>query len=373
MDIKALIADIADSMGFQRAVIASLEPMDEERRKFEQWLEQGYAAGMEYLKRNPHFRTSPQLLYPSAKSAIVLSASYFTDVPPDPGPHYGLVARYAVGLDYHDVLPKKLAQLKDKLESALGRSLMGQGYTDNVPLYEQALAKRHGLGFAGKNTMIIGPKLSGSYNFVAELFTDIELSADEPYLGTCGQCFRCGAACPTKAIVSPNTVDAGLCISYLTIENKGPIPNGVRESIGRWVFGCDICQEVCPYNQKPPKTNWKEFQPDAGVGHYLELFGLLKIKTQSQFKAIFGHTALSRPKRRGLLRNALIVLGNKRPEGYEKAIFEFAQDEEDAMLREHAYWSLVQSQGSLAKKYREGLLRQEINNDIKSLMQNLEI
>lgn len=342
MDLKKTVLEIAQSIGFQRTVIGSLAPMEAERQKFERWLASGYAAGMDYLKRNPNFRTSPQLLYPGARSAIVVSVSYFTEMPEKPGPAYGRVARYAVGLDYHAVLRLKLRQLKATLETVLGRPLLGKAFSDDVALYEQGFAKRSGLGFAGKHTLIIGPQLSGSYNFAAELFTDLEIEPDEPYQGTCGKCYRCGDICPTKAIVAPGTVNANLCISYLTIENKEGIPSELRSQLGDWVFGCDMCQEVCPYNQRPPLTPWTEFEPASGVGHHLELLSLLDIQSEEEFRFRFGHTPLRRPKRRGLLRNALIVLGNQRPEQGLKKLKHFANHEQDPMLKEHAAWAIAQ-------------------------------
>lgn len=340
--LKSIVYDAAESLGFTRCVVASLQPMEKERREFERWLSKGYAAGMDYLKRNPDLRTSPQLLYPGARSAIVVSASYYSNLPESPGENYGRVARYAVGLDYHVVLRAKLKQLKEKLETSLGRPLIAKAYTDDVPLLEQSFATRSGLGFAGKHTLVIGPKLSGSYNFIAELFTDLEIEPDEPYQGTCGQCFRCGDICPTKAIVEPGAVDAGLCISYLTIENKDGIPVELRSKLGEWVFGCDLCQDVCPYNQRPPETQWQEFQPASGVGHYIDLFALLNIKTQEQFHELYVRSPVRRPKRRGLLRNALVVIGNKRPAGGADKLRQFIAQEEDPMLLEHAQWALKQ-------------------------------
>jgi epoxyqueuosine reductase len=331
--------------------------MEEDRVHYEQWLAQGFAAGMGYLERNPQLRTSPQMLFPQSRSAIIVSVSYYTPVPASPGLGYGRVARYAVGLDYHAVLRAKLRELKTRIEKALGRPLIGKACTDDVALYEQAFAARHGLGFSGKNTMIIGPKLSGSYYFVAELFTDLELEPDEPYNGTCGQCFRCAAACPTNAIVAPSTLNAGLCISYLTIENKGGIPLELRAKLGDWVFGCDVCQEVCPYNQNPPQSPWSEFQPERGAGHYLDLISLLKIRSDEEFVRRFGHTPLRRPKRRGLLRNALVALGNQLSQHAGGAgetgahmvdhvineIGQFALIESDEMLKDHARWAISQS------------------------------
>lgn len=352
MKDKETIRSAALELGFQRAVIASLEPMHAERLFFEKWLAQGYAASMGYLSRDPEKRTSPQLLCPEAYSAIVLFASYYTEAPPDPGPEYGRVARYAVGQDYHLVLPQKLALLKARIEEQLNKPLLGKYYTDDVELYEQAFASKSGLGFAGKNTMIIGPKMMGSYHFVAEFFTDLQLEPDEPYKGTCGNCFRCASACPTEAIVSEGQVDSRLCISFLTIENKGGIPISLREKLGSWVFGCDVCQELCPYNQRPPITEWNEFQPSSGAGHFIKLCDILDLSNKKEFMSWFANTPLSRPKRFGLQRNALIVLGNRRPENGDEFLAMFLRKlskelgqnemrrEQTAILFEHACWAL---------------------------------
>ena len=337
---KQIIVETAQAMGFHRAVVASLDPMIAEQKVYEEWLARGCAATMGYLKRDPEKRNRPSLLFPQAYSAVLLFASYYTKVPDDPGPEYGRVARYAVGQDYHNVLPAKLSELKARIEEKLGRPVLGKFFTDDVELFEQGLASRHGLGFIGKNSLLIGPRLSGSYHFVAEFFTDLELEPDLPYEGTCGNCFRCGTACPTDAIVENKAVDSNLCISFLTIENKGEIPLPLREKVGSWLFGCDICQEVCPYNQAPPATDWQEFQPNAGAGHYLNLFDLLKLKDQKEFLARFSGTPLTRPKRRGLLRNALVVLGNRRPAGGTEALTQFLSEESDALLQEHAKWAL---------------------------------
>lgn len=354
MSLKQSVVELAASIGFSNTVIGALEPLSAELAHYQDWLDRGFAAGMDYMKRNPEFRTSPQLLYPGSRSAIIVSVSYYTDKPERPGPFYGNVARYAVGLDYHAVIRRKLRELRDLLADKLSVNIVGKAFTDDVALYEQGFSSRHGLGFAGKNTLIIGPALAGSYHFVAELFVDVEIEPDIRYKGTCGQCFRCGAACPTDAIVEAGSVDANRCISYLTIENKGGIPVELRSRLGNWVFGCDVCQEVCPYNQRPPQTPWEEFHPEAGAGHYLYLPDLFDIGSDEQFGARFGHTPLRRPKRRGLLRNALVVIGNqfhnlRSQNGGDEAVSPvvrrlklFLAEEQDPMLIEHTQWALAQ-------------------------------
>ncbi len=270
------------------------------------------------------------------------------------------------------------------IEKEIGRPLLGKACTDDVALLKQAFASRHGLGFSGKNTMIIGPKLSGSYYFVAELFTDLALEPDEAYKGTCGACFRCGDACPTRAIVNAGELDAGRCISYLTIENKGGTPMHMRESLGSWFFGCDICQEVCPYNQRPPETQWTEFLPQSGVGHYVDLLSLIGMNNEEQFNAAFAHTPLRRPKLRGLKRNAFVVLGNhlgERIQGYkpggidpELLVRRIENDligQSDPMLREHAAWALAQSRSLTAKQALHRALKNEPDPDIRQAMKGM--
>lgn len=370
MNLKQTIVSISQSMGFQRTVIASLGPMQHEREHYVEWVDKGYAADMGYLTRDPVLRTSPDRLVAQARSAIVLSVSYYTEVPPPPSYPYGRVARYAVGEDYHNVIPQKLNQLAARLEDVIGRPLLAKKpYTDDVMLYEQGFAERHGLGFSGKHSLIIGPQLQGSYNFVAELFTDVELDADEAYVGTCGKCFRCGNACPTDAIVAGASVDSRLCISYLTIENKKEIAIDLRSKLGTWVFGCDICQEVCPYNQRPAQTPWEEFHPERGAGHYLNLFDVLKLKSSKEFRTKFHNTPLTRPKLKGMQRNALVVLGNWLSDNsglhsFDKEqiiaeVFAFAKESPESMLREHACWALAQAPGLAAKKQLAALAQAE--------------
>src|SRR4030095_465504 len=181
---------------------------------------------------------------------------------------------------------------------------------DAVPLLERAAAARAGLGFFGKNTNLLQPK-KGSWFFLSEILLDLELPADDRVVKvSCGSCRRCLDACPTNAFPSPYVLDSGKCISYLTIENKGAIPVDIRASIGDWVFGCDVCQEVCPFNRFAGETQWPELRAEAGVGPRLELVEVLSISSDAEFKERFRGTALLRPRRRGLLRNAAVVEAN---------------------------------------------------------------
>ncbi|MBS2010834.1 MAG: tRNA epoxyqueuosine(34) reductase QueG [Cyanobacteria bacterium SZAS TMP-1] len=350
MLLKETIVEIGRELGFHNIVIGGLAPMTTAGEIYSAWLDKGYGASMDYLKRDPVGRVSPALVLPGSRSVIIASVSYYTEPTAAPPPVAGRVARYAVGLDYHPTIRAKLRDYAALIEKEIGRPLLRKPYTDDVALFEQALAARHGLGFVGKNSLILGPQLSGSYNFIAELFVDLELEPDQPYVGTCGKCFRCGDACPTAAIKDGAMVDSNLCISFLTIENKGGIDPALRPLLGQWVFGCDICQEVCPYNSRPQEAPWPEFLPAAGVGHHLDLLDLLTIEDDMEFRRRFEKSPVRRPKRRGLLRNGLVVLGNHLAVGHGhsdeiiRALRHFRSRESDSMLLEHADWALAQGQ-----------------------------
>lgn len=371
--LKERVLAIGHELGFDQVQIGSLAPMVQERLHYEHWLELGYAADLAYLKRDPERRVTPGLTFPAAQSVIIVSVSYFSQPPPVPSGSWGRVARYAVGRDYHPVIRSKLRDFCTRLESELGRKIARRPVTDDAALYEQALARRHGLGFVGKNSLVIGPKLSGSYNFIAELFVDFELEADFEYKGTCGNCVRCISACPTNAIkvgAEAEMVDANLCISYLTIENKGGIDLALRSQLGDWVYGCDICQEVCPYNSKVRPAPWPEFAPESGVGHYLHLPELLHLSDQG-FAQRFELSPLRRPKRRGLLRNALVVMGNQLACGHQASeqilaeVAAFAAREDDLLLVEHAAWALAQAKNESGRRAIDNIFARQLDPNLR--------
>jgi len=372
LSLKETILAIGHELGFHQVQIGSLAPMPAALTHYSEWLKQGYSADMAYLQRDPARRTDPAMTYSQAQSVIIVSI-YYSEPPPVPEGSYGRVARYAVGRDYHPVIRSKLRDFNSRLEKEIGRPIARRPVTDDAALYEQALASRHGLGFVGKNSLVIGPKLSGSYNFIAELFVDIELEPDFEYKGTCGNCVRCIAACPTDAIKSgakdarqEAMVDSNLCISYLTIENKGGISLTLRSKLGDWVYGCDICQEVCPYNSQPWPSPWPEFASENGVGHHLNLPELLEIENEESFRQRFELSPVRRAKRRGLIRNGLVVMGNQLAREHSasdkiiEAIITLCATEQDQMLLEHSVWALAQSKSTAA----QDILRKIIANNL---------
>jgi len=293
-------------LGFDLVGIATLGEMDT-APYFDRWLDRGFAGDMHYLPRWQSKRHDSRLPYEGVRSAIVVAMNYGGTEPAGP------VARYARGDDYHDVMDTKLRSLLQWLSAEVGRDVRGRAYVDTGPLLERDLARRAGLGWFGKNTNIINPKL-GSFFFLGALLVDLYLAPNEPFASDhCGTCTRCIEACPTGAIVEPRILDATLCISYLTIENKGEIPLALRESIGELIYGCDICQEVCPWNESfAQELREPAFRPRAAIAgrDARTLAREILAMTQEEFSAAFKGSPMKRAKLAGLQRNAAVVLGN---------------------------------------------------------------
>ncbi len=323
------------------------------------WLERGHSGEMRYLADLR--RRSPSDAMPGARSVIVCALNYnadfpsSTDVPtppaPDQGPR-GWISRYAWGDDYHDVLGEKLQSLVDQLRAKFHEPFEARAYVDTGPIVERVAAKHAGLGWLAKNTCLIHEDL-GSFLFLGEILTTLDLAtpldtAELPLPDLCGNCSLCIDACPTGAIVEPYVLDARRCISYLTIELRGAIPAEFREPIGRHVFGCDICQDVCPWNRRAPATALANFQPRRTDGFSLfspELEWLVSL-SQEEFRVAFRGSPLKRTKWRGLLRNACVAIGNSglRPgqARYSEICARLSElaASGDAILAEHAQWAL---------------------------------
>ncbi len=304
---------------------------------FAEWLAQGYAGEMQYLPNREAAYEHPRHVLEGVKSVIVLGTNYNTQNPPETEPGEARVSRYAWGsADYHDLLRERLKRLGNYLHE-LKPGCRTRGVVDTAPLLERDFARLAGLGWFGKNTMLIN-KRAGSWLFLSALLTDLELSYDAPHeTAHCGTCTRCLEACPTNAFPEPYVLDARRCISYLTIELKGPIPLDLREGLGEWLFGCDICQDVCPWNRKAPITAEPAFQPqpDLTPGDALEILQM----DEEAFRKRFGKTPLARPKRAGLLRNAAIVIGNTKPESALPILIRLLDDKEP-LIRGAIAWAL---------------------------------
>jgi epoxyqueuosine reductase len=304
--------------------------------QFLDWLNQGREAGMAYMRRQAEARAHPDRLLEGVRSVVVVGFVYGQPEPPPTEGHRGKVARYARGGDYHELLWKRLESLLDWLQ-AESPGVRGRAVSDTAPLLERDFARLAGLGWIGKNTMLINRGL-GSFTVLGALLTDAELRPDEPHQAShCGTCTRCLDACPTDAFDGPYRLDAARCISYLTIEHRGPI---VEEFAGRlegWVFGCDVCQDVCPWNRKAPPGRTPELDPRPGSAAP-DLIGWLLGVPPLSGSSLKG-TALSRAKRSGLLRNAALILGERRELAAVSALIARLADE-DPVVRGAVAWAL---------------------------------
>ncbi|MES3035677.1 MAG: tRNA epoxyqueuosine(34) reductase QueG [Gemmatimonadota bacterium] len=297
----------AYARGAMLAGIATLGPM-ETARAFDDWIAHGYAGEMGYLERGAEKRRDSTLPVPGAVSALVIGVNYGGTEPDGP------VARYARGDDYHDVLVPMLRGLQDWASAELGVTVPGKAYTDTGPILERDLARRAGLGWFGKNTMLISPK-HGSFFFLGVLLLGLELEADAPFAADhCGTCRRCLDACPTDAFVGARELDSRKCISYLTIEAKGEMPEALRGKVGGWIYGCDACQSVCPWNVKfsqelAEDSPFRAREFIAGKDAVTLATDILALD-QEAFSAAFRKSPMKRAKLAGLRRNAAVVLKN---------------------------------------------------------------
>jgi epoxyqueuosine reductase len=295
---------------------------------------------MGYLERTVEKRTHPARVLEGVRSVIILAASYHLpgrpDAPPDPA--RGVIARYARHADYHDVLAPRLMELVTWLHELAGHGTRSLWYLDTGPLLERDLAERAGVGFIGKHTNLIGREL-GNWFFLGEILTTALLEPDPPERNRCGTCERCLKACPTMAITAPFQLDARRCISYLTIELKGAIPEELRGLMGRRIFGCDDCLEACPWNRfaREGRLMRSHRRDDLEQPELIELLGL----DQQAFKKRFAGTPILRARRRGLLRNVCVALGNVGTSAALHALTRAAADP-DALIAEHARWAIQQ-------------------------------
>jgi epoxyqueuosine reductase len=308
--------------------------------QFQKWLVGKRHGEMTWLERTALKRIEPQKVLPCAKSIIALAATCHSESPRSkvPNPKSGVVARYARFADYHDVLGERLKTLTGFVNQLGGAGTRSLWYVDTGPLLERDFAQRAGMGFVGKHTNVISRKF-GNWILLAEIITTLELEPDAPERNRCGKCARCLAACPTNAITAPFHLDARLCISYLTIELKGAIPVELRPAIGNRIFGCDDCLAVCPWNRFAREGNLMKVhaRPDLAGPDLIELLQL----DEAGFKLRFDGTPVLRTKRRGLLRNVCVALGNAGGSSALPHLQKAAKDSEP-LIAEHAQWAIGQ-------------------------------
>lgn len=326
----------AYALGFDLVGIARLGEA-ESAGYYDQWIADGCEGEMAYMARDPHLRHDTRLPHPGAVSAIVVGMDY------GGGEASGPVARYARGDDYHDLMKGRLRALHAWLASELGREVDARPYVDTAPILERDLARRAGLGWFGKNTTLINPR-RGSFFFIGSLFVALELEPSAPFeADRCGSCTRCLEACPTGAFDGAHRLDARKCISYLTIEHRGEIPEALRPLLGELLYGCDICQEVCPWNvtfaRALPEGSPYAAREALGGKDARMLARELLVMTQDEFSRAFKGSPMKRAKLRGLKRNAAVVLGNV-GSSEDVSALQQALDDPEPLVREHAAWAL---------------------------------
>ncbi len=336
-DLTRRLKARAVELGFDRVGVADARtPPDYDR--FREWLDAGRAAGMDYLERHAEARAHPAHVFEGVRSVVMVSMVYGAPADGPSAPSPGKIARYAKGRDYHQVLRARLAELFDWLK-AERPEVQGRAVVDTAPLLERDYARLAGLGWIGKNTLLIDRKL-GSFTFLGALLVDLDLEADAPHGAShCGTCTRCLDACPTGAFDGPYQLDAGRCISYWTIEHRGAIPDDQADRLDGWVFGCDVCQDVCPWNRKAPagrvsdleaRDDWVE--PD--LVEWLD-------RSKGDWKRALRGAALERARRVGLVRNAALALGSARDDRATTALVDRLADlAEDPVIRGAAAWAL---------------------------------
>jgi len=340
------VCEIAQSLGLETLSLASTSTLEEGKKKLKFWQSQGYAAEMKFMKREPELLSSPLEIFPAARSVLLFIVPYDTSQTDPRMPGYGRVARYAWGRDYHIVLKERLLCFVEKLKRETEYTFQSKIFVDAVPLLERALAQRAGLGFFGRNTMLI-LKGIGSFFFIAELISDLEILGCEngQYSGGCGGCARCIEKCPTHAISDQYLINSNRCISYLTIEKRGVLDLEEQESIGDWLFGCDLCQDCCPFNhrtlQKSLGSKSLDFAAQSGPGQMLELSDILQIRDVASFKKRFQGTAILRCKREGLLRNAAAVAANTKADCTVSQLVEAFERDASPIVRSSAISALI--------------------------------
>jgi epoxyqueuosine reductase len=338
MPLAARIKERAHALGFDLAGVTPARP-SQHAAFLTDWLAQGYAGEMSYLQRNVEKRLDPRRILPGARSIVAVGMSYGTAGAPTADPSRGRISRYAQGDDYHDLMGVRLRELLTFIQKEAQQEVEGRVYVDTGPLLEREIARRAGLGWIGKNSHLLHPRW-GSWLFLGEILLDIELEPDEPWsAGRCGTCTRCLEACPTGALVAPRLLDARRCIAYLTIELKGSIPYELRPLMGNRIFGCDVCQEVCPWNQTATRPTGlpREGLMDPPL---LSLMGM----DEEAFRRRFKESPIQRARRQGLLRNVAVALGNWGDEAAVPALTR-ALDDPSPLVREHAAWALGRING----------------------------
>ena len=360
--LTRLLREKASSLGFDLFGVVPVS-RSETIEIYRAWLKKGYAGTMEYLERHSELKEDPRNLLPQTLSLVALGCNYNTGnpSPETEDPSLARISRYAWGDDYHEIIHSKLKNLENYLCNELNAANHTRSFVDSGPVLEREVAQRAGLGWFGKHSNLINVE-KGSWFFLAEMLVDVELKADEPFTRVdCGTCTICIEACPTEAIIADRTVDARLCISYLTIEHKGAIPAELRPKMDNHIFGCDICQDVCPWNKDAPESFEPGFKPRP-ENAAAELTELMKLD-QSAFSKRFRKSPVKRTKRRGLLRNVAVALGNWAHADAIPALSIGLHDIE-SIVRSHSAWALGRINNERSRNELKSAKKSEKNSQV---------
>jgi epoxyqueuosine reductase len=369
-----LLKQLAHDEGFDLCGIAAVGPLERDASALDRWLARGQQAEMHWMQRSAELRADPAKLLPGCRHVVVLALNYWPGADEAAsGADAGKVALYARGRDYHKIFVRKLKSLVRRFDESTGAS--SRYFVDTGPMLERAWAERAGVGWIGKNANLI-TRDRGSWLLLSEILTTASLESDRgPHADFCGSCNACMEACPTDAIVEAGVVDSRRCISNWTIEHRGPIPQSMREGIGDWLFGCDICQDVCPWNrsfaQSVPAERF-ERREELGALDPLELVGM----SEEIFRRRFSGTSLMRAKWEGMRRNACIVLGNRRDDR-ALPLLERALSDSDEVVAGHAAWALVRiAGGQIVPRLQEALHSEQrisVRREIRSALGGLGV
>lgn len=343
MNLTERIKEKAGEVGFSKVGITDTTPFSGDiEHHYEEWIEKGYHGDLKYLARNRKERLAPGTPLRGARSVISVAINYNPgDVPVPGGTKDARISRYALGADYHRVVSGKLGELLAFIEEESPDPVKGKVFCDKAPLLEKAIAERAGLGWIGKHGVLVTQEF-GSWIFLGEVVLDMSLENDRPAENLCGSCTLCMQSCPTGAIVSPGVIDAVRCVSYQTVENRKSIPESLRSKVANWIFGCDRCQEVCPYNGAVPVTKEEQFlaRPELVSTPLAMLFSV----ADEAFDGSFGDSAIVRAKKEGLLRNIVVAMGNSGQRDFIPLLGR-ACESIDPLVVAHAEWAIEKIAG----------------------------
>lgn len=367
--IARSIKEKAIEIGFDLVGISPVGSFPE-NQFYKEWLARGFAGEMKYMGRDPEKRENLRNILPEAQSVISCGMNYNADYPysvEENDRNKGWISRYAWGEDYHDVMRERLIRLDGILRDLAQKEIKSRVYVDTGPILERVYGKYSGIGWYGKNTCLINQEI-GSWIFLGEIITDVELEYDTPVPDRCGTCTMCIDACPTNSLRDPYLLDSNLCISYLTIELKGKIKSDLREKIANNIYGCDICQDVCPWNRRARVSQYEPFKPRESL-YNPDLIYLLRLSPE-EFGKVFKKSPIKRAKRRGLIRNVIVAIGNSGNRAFIPHIEEALNDDEP-LIRAHAAWALwrlggIESSDSLLKR-----LKVETDNSVREEIESI--